>query len=75
MRFHELENPCDGSVRSGKARLAKWTGRVVDVQLPGRSLVVMTDEARWKWQHEIVRTERGRGKGWERVSLTFRVKR
>ena len=45
------------------------------MQLPGRSLVVMTDEARWKWQHEIVRTERGRGKGWERVSLTFRVKR
>ena len=75
MRFHEVESPYDGSVRSGKARLAKRTGRVVDVQLPGRSLLVMNDDARWRWQHEIVRTGKGRGEGWERLSLTFRVKK
>jgi len=74
MRFHELVVPDGGSVRSGKAQRARRTGRRIDVMLPGRSLVVMRDEARWKWQHEIVRTGRGRGEGWERVSLTFRVK-
>lgn len=35
----------------------------------------MNDESRWRWQHEIVKTGRGRGVGWERVSLTFRVKK
>lgn len=74
MRFHELVVPDGGSVRSGKAQRARRTGRRVDVMLPGRSLVVMRDAARWKWQHEIVRTSKGRGPGWERVSLTFRVK-
>lgn len=76
IRFHELEKPDDGSVRSGKARLAKRTGRRVDVWLPGGSLCVMRGESRWKWQHEIVRRRRkGRGEGWRRVSLTFRTLR
>ena len=74
MRFHELVTPDGGSVRSGKAQKAHRTGRRVDVMLPGRSLVVMNDDARWKWQHEIVRSRKGRGAGWERVSLTFRLK-
>ena len=74
MRFHELVSPDGGSVRSGKAQMAKRTGRFVDVKLPGRSLVIMNDDARWKWQHEIVRSRKGRGEGWERVSLTFRIK-
>ncbi|MCJ1401310.1 hypothetical protein MMC11_004522 [Xylographa trunciseda] len=54
MRFHELVAPDGGSVRSGKAQKAQRTGRHVDVILPSRSLVVMNDDARWKWQHEIV---------------------
>ncbi|MCJ1390995.1 hypothetical protein MMC18_003856 [Xylographa bjoerkii] len=74
MRFHELVAPDGGSVRSGKAQKARRTGRHVDVILPGRSLVVMNDDARWKWQHEIVRSRKGRSAGWERVSLTFRLK-
>ena len=74
IRFHELARPFDGSVRSGKAAKAERTGKVVDVQLPGRSLLVMGGESRWRWQHEIVRSSRGRGLGWKRVSLTFRVK-
>ena len=74
IRFHELARPFDGSVRSGKAAKAERTGKVVDVQLPGRSLLVMSGESRWSWQHEIVRSSRGRGLGWRRVSLTFRVK-
>ena len=73
MRFHELVAPDGGSVRSGKAQVAKRTGKLVDIMLPGRSLVIMNDDARWKWQHEIVRTNKGRGPGWKRVSLTFRV--
>lgn len=80
MRFHELEAPHDGSVRSGKSRLAKRTGRKVDVWLPPRSLAVLRGDARYKWQHEIVRSRTGRvpsrpGKEWKRTSLTFRVKR
>ncbi|MCJ1258820.1 hypothetical protein MMC24_006654 [Lignoscripta atroalba] len=74
MRFHELVERHDGSVRSGKATQAKRTGRWVDVMLPGRSLLVMNGDARWRWQHEILRSGRGRWEGWERVSLTFRVK-
>ena len=74
IRFHELARPFDGSVRSGKAAKAERTGEVVDVQLPGRSLLVMSGESRWSWQHEIVRSSRGRGLGWRRISLTFRVK-
>ena len=75
IRFHELENADDGSVRSGKARLARRTGRRVDVWLPCRSLCVMRGDSRWRWQHEIVRGRRGRGNGWRRVSLTFRTLR
>ncbi|KAL8732350.1 MAG: hypothetical protein Q9181_003979 [Wetmoreana brouardii] len=74
IRFHELVEPFDGSVRSGKAAKAQKTGRTVDVELPPRSLLVMTGQSRWKWQHEIVRTAKGRGPGWKRVSLTFRFK-
>ncbi|MCJ1231620.1 hypothetical protein MMC12_008299, partial [Toensbergia leucococca] len=66
MRFHELVSPDGGSVRSGKAQDAKKTGRWKDVMLPGKSLIVMNGDARWKWQHEIVRSRRGRGVGWER---------
>ncbi|KAJ9104433.1 hypothetical protein QFC21_001928 [Naganishia friedmannii] len=80
MRFHELEAPDDGSVRSGKSRLAKRTGNKVDVWLPARSLAVLRGDARYKWQHEIVRSKKMRiasrsGKEWKRTSLTFRVKR
>lgn len=74
IRFHELDRPFDGSVRSGKAGKADKTGRRLDVQLPGRSLLVMSGESRWKWQHEIVRSAKGRGWSWKRVSLTFRWK-
>ncbi|KAK6423930.1 hypothetical protein LTR95_016469 [Oleoguttula sp. CCFEE 5521] len=74
MRFHELVEEDDGSVRSGLAGKAKRTGRKVDVLLERRGLVVMRGEARRKWQHEIVRGRvKGRGEGWRRVSLTFRV--
>ena len=74
IRFIELTKPYDGSVRSGKAGKAEKTGKKVDVQLPGKSLLVMTGESRWKWQHEIVRSKKGRYDGWKRVSLTFRFK-
>lgn len=74
IRFHELTEPFDGSVRSGKAGKAEKTGRKVDVNMPGRSLLVMRGESRWKWQHEIMRSAEGRGAGWKRVSLTFRYK-
>ena len=74
IRFHELTEPFDGSVRSGKAGKAEKTGRKFDVNMLGRSLLVMRGESRWKWQHEIVRSAKGRGPGWKRVSLTFRYK-
>lgn len=74
IRFHELLEPYDGSVRSGNTGKAKKTGRVVDVEMPGRSLLIMSGESRWRWQHEIVRNGKGRGPGWKRVSLTFRYK-
>ena len=74
IRFHELTVPFDGSVRSGKAGKAEKTGKKVDVDLPGRSLLVMRGDSRWQWQHEIVRSRKRRGPGWKRVSLTFRFK-
>ena len=74
IQFHELTEPFDGSVRSGKAGKAAKTGRQVDVDMPGRSLLVMRGESRWNWQHAIVRSAKGRGAGWKRVSLTFRYK-
>ncbi|KAL8828958.1 MAG: hypothetical protein Q9170_006378 [Blastenia crenularia] len=74
IRFHELAVPSNGSVRSGKAARARKTGRVADVQLPPRSLLVMNGPSRWSWQHEIVRSGKGRGPDWKRVSLTFRFK-
>ena len=74
IRFHELTEPFDGSVRSGKAGKAEKTGRKVDVDMPERSLLVMRGESRWRWQHEIVRSAKGRGLRWKRVSLTFRYK-
>jgi len=76
MRFHELSQPDDGSVRSGKAAKAQKTGRRKDVWLSSGSLVVLSGDARWRWQHEIVRGKsKGKGKGWRRVSLTFRVEK
>lgn len=72
IRFHELAEAFDGSVRSGKAAQARKTGRTVDIQLPPRSLLVMTGPSRWSWQHEIVRSAKGRGQSWKMVSLTFR---
>lgn len=74
MRFHELRRPDDGSVRSGKAGRAERTGRSTDVRLRGRGVVVMSGPSRWGWQHEIVRSAKGRGTGWKRVSLTLRWK-
>lgn len=74
MRFRELKCPNDGSVRSGKASQAERTGKVKDVWMPPRSLLVMEGEAREKWQHEIVRSKRDRTMpDWRRVSLTFRT--
>lgn len=74
IRFRELVTADGGSVRSGKAALAAKTGRRADVLLKGRSICVMRGDSRWKWQHEIVRSCKGRGVGWKRVSLTFRWK-
>ena len=74
IRFRELAEPFDGSVRSGKAGKANKTGRKADVDMPGRSLLVMRAESRWRWQHEIVRSPKARRSGWKRVSLTFRYK-
>ncbi|EON63022.1 hypothetical protein W97_02248 [Coniosporium apollinis CBS 100218] len=73
MRFHELAAPHDGSVRSFKAVQAPRTGRREDVWLPSGSLAVLTGDARYRWQHEIVRGKKGKEAGWRRVSLTFRV--
>lgn len=74
MRFHELVKPDDGSVRSGKAGQAERTGIKRDIWMPRRSLLVMSDDARSKWQHEILRSRRDRKtKDWKRVSLTFRT--
>ena len=72
IRFHEMTKPFDGSVRSGKAARAEKTGRRIDVQMPPRSLLVMRGQSRWRWQHEIVKSEKGRSVGRKRVSLTFR---
>lgn len=74
MRFLELVEPDGGSVRSGKAGKARRTGRRADVLLRGRGVCVMRGESRWRWQHEILRSGKGRGLGWRRVSLTFRWK-
>lgn len=74
MRFIELSKPDGGSVRSGKAAKAEKTGKVQDVRLPGRSLMVMRGKSRWEWQHGIMRSKKGRGPNWKRVSLTFRWK-
>ncbi|GAB7351097.1 hypothetical protein MBLNU459_g1563t1 [Dothideomycetes sp. NU459] len=76
MRFHELEEAHDGSVRSGKASTAPRTGRRTDVRLGRRSLVVLCGDARSKWQHEISRGRKsGKSPGWRRVSLTFRTEK
>ena len=73
MRFHELSQSFDGSVRSGKASKAPRTGKAVDIKLPGRSVCIMSADARWKWQHEIRPLKRP--DSFKRVSLTFRVKK
>jgi alkylated DNA repair dioxygenase AlkB len=75
MRFHELKEEHDGSVRSGKAKEARRTGTKVDVWLPRKSLLVMKGESRRKWQHEILRGRKRRKEGFRRVSLTFRVEK
>ena len=74
IRFHKLTECFDGSVRSCQAARAPKTGKAVDVPLPPRSLLIMTGPSRWSWQHEIMRSAKGRGPGWKRVSLTFRFK-
>ena len=74
LRFHELVEPDDGSVRTGEAAKAERTGRKVDVWMPSRSLLVMKGEGRWKWQHEIVRG-RKKHNGFKRTSLTFRAEK
>ncbi|GAM84036.1 hypothetical protein ANO11243_020270 [Dothideomycetidae sp. 11243] len=74
MRFHQLQKPHDGSVRSGKAASAPRSGKRQDVDMARRSLLIMRGEARHSWQHEIVRGRtRSRPPAWKRVSLTFRV--
>jgi len=50
------------------------TGRVHDIQLEPRSLLVMRGVARQNWMHEIQKTYYDRPKiGYRRVSLTFRT--
>lgn len=74
MRFHEMSAAFDGSVRSGQAAKAPRTGKRHDVVLPRRSIVVLKDDARSKWQHEITRGRKSsKAASWRRVSLTFRV--
>jgi alkylated DNA repair dioxygenase AlkB len=79
MRFQQLVKDNDGSVRSGKSKLAEKTGRKEVIQLPGKSLLVLRGEARRRWQHEIPRSRKnrkgtsGEDREWRRVSLTFRV--
>lgn len=76
MRFHQLNEAHDGSVRSGKASSAPRTGRKSDVRLDRRSLIVLKGDARSKWQHEIVRGRKSaKPKTWRRVSLTFRTEK
>lgn len=76
MRFHQLNEAHDGSVRSGKASVAPRTGRKTDVRLDRRSLVVLRGDARSKWQHEIVRGRKSaKSSTWRRVSLTFRTEK
>lgn len=74
LRFHELVEPNDGSVRTGKAAKAERTGRKVDVWMPSRSLLVMNGDGRTTWQHEIVRG-RKKHNDFKRTSLTFRVEK
>ncbi|KAK4941552.1 hypothetical protein LTR10_018571 [Elasticomyces elasticus] len=73
MRFHELVNPDDASVRSGGASKVPRTGKKQDVWLPPRSLLVMNGEARTKWQHEVRHVKRPLD--FKRVSLTFRTEK
>jgi alkylated DNA repair dioxygenase AlkB len=74
IRFRELTKPDDGSVRSGRAAKAERTGKMVDVFMPRRSLLIMRGTAREQWQHEIVRSRKEReGSNWRRLSLTFRT--
>lgn len=73
IRFRELAEAFDGSVRSGKAGRAPRTGKVVDVSVKAGGLCIMSGPSRWNWQHEI--TPRVRETGFKRVSLTFRVKK
>ncbi|KAJ3034659.1 hypothetical protein HDV00_004798 [Rhizophlyctis rosea] len=73
IRFLELDLQPNERPIERKNNTAKRTGRSVEVRLDGGSLLVMSGEARWKWQHEIPRTKTGRTVGWRRVSLTYRT--
>ncbi|PNS16547.1 hypothetical protein CAC42_281 [Sphaceloma murrayae] len=74
MRFHHLASAHAGSVRSGNSSLAPRTGRQEDVVMQRRSLLILREDARSTWQHEIRRTAASsKPLGWRRVSLTFRV--
>lgn len=73
MRFHELVDADDASVRSGGACKVPRTGKRRDVWLPPRSLLVMNGEARSKWQHEVRGVKRPLQ--FKRVSLTFRTEK
>ena len=75
MRFHQMKTAYDGSVRSGKAGQAPYTGVKIDVKLPPRSLMVMRGPSRWEWQHEIRRVKGCRPPDFKRTSLTLRVKK
>lgn len=75
MRFHEMQIAYNGSVRSGKAGQAPYTGLKVDIMMPARSLMIMRGPSRWQWQHEIRRVKGTRPKDFKRTSLTFRTKK
>ena len=74
--------PVIASLSLNSACVMKFTQtESIDVWLPRRSLVILTEDARYKWKHEIVsrksdiNTQGIRVQRDTRVSLTFRVKK
>lgn len=55
MKFHKLEAVDEDQLLKKQVK-RKATGDVIDVVLPRRSLVLMTGDARYQFQHEIPKT-------------------
>lgn len=76
MRFHELDLEPGVLPVSIKNNVAPRTGRVEEIWLEPRSILVMRDDARIRWQHEIPKNKRGRPTiGFRRLSLTYRTRK